>query len=160
MPESTTKVFDELRAKIGAAASWYVKVGVLASQGGDNLVPGTDITLTDLMAIHEFGSEAAGIKERSSIRSTFQRNEVRDGLEKLLARSAREIIADKSTPEKALGVIGSWGAAQIKNTIKHQQTTGPEDQANAPSTIARKGSSTPLVDTGQLINAVSWEVIK
>ena len=31
---------------------------------------------------------------------------------------------------------------------------------NAPYTVAKKGSSTPLIDSGQLRQSISWEVKK
>lgn len=153
-----TAVWDALRAKLGKAAEWYVKVGVLASAGGNVDVGG--ITLTDLAAVHEYGSPAAGVPQRSFIRSTFQRADVASQLEKLLGKLARNLIADKLEVDKALDQLGAWASNQIKLTIKNRLTTGPEPQANKPSTIAAKGSDLPLVDTGRLLNAVTWEKVK
>lgn len=52
-------------------------------------------------------------------------------------------------------MLGQWGASQCKLTIKRRLTGGPP---NAPYTIEKKGSSTPLVDSGRLINAITYEI--
>jgi hypothetical protein len=53
-------------------------------------------------------------------------------------------------------MLGQWGAAAVKRTITSGQVTPPD----APGTIARKGSSTPLIDEGQLVNAITYAVEK
>ncbi len=138
-----------------AAQESVAKVGILAAKGGDQTVAGTSITMIELAAIHEFGSPEAGIVQRSFIRSTFAREA--QAMAELCGKLVTKVIYGMPL-ERALGILGAWGAAQIKTTIRERNTTGPEDQANRPSTIAKKGSSTPLVDTGRLINAISWSV--
>jgi hypothetical protein len=46
------------------------------------------------------------------------------------------------------------GASRVKVKI-----LDGDFEPNAPSTIAKKGSSHPLIDTGQEKNSVTWEVI-
>lgn len=151
-----TKIWDRVRAKLPEGA--HVKVGVLAGAGGNMKAGDGDITMIELAAIHEFGSPAAGIPERSFIRSTFERDTVQKQLTALSGRLAKAVVDDRMQWDQALGMIGSWAVGQIKSTIKNRLTTGPDDQANRPSTIAKKGSSLPLVDTGRLINAITWLV--
>ena len=148
------KVWDELRKKLSADA--HVKVGVLAGAGGEDMHG--DITMIELAAIHEFGSPAAGIPERSFVRSTFERKEVSDAMAQLCGKLANAIITDKMAPAQALGLLGQWGTAEIRRTIAERLTVGPDPQENAASTIARKGSTTPLVDTGRLVNAITSSV--
>lgn len=145
------KTFSEIRAHMPKGA--HVRVGVLAGSGDHD-----GISMIELAAIHEFGSPAANIPERSFIRSTFARTDIVDGLNRQAAALARAIVAGKLTADVALGRIGAWAAAQIKGTIRNKMTEGPEDQALKPATIARKKSSTPLVDTGRLLGAISWLV--
>ncbi len=148
---SDTKIWDQLVKKIGEAANRHVKVGVLASKGG--LADHDGITMVELAAIHEFGSPAANIPERSFIRKTFilRRKELAEMTRKL----AKQIITKDMPVDKALDILGAWGAAQVKKTV----TTG--DEIRPPlkkATIDRKGSSRPLIDTDRLINSVQWEV--
>ena len=109
-------------------------------------------------AVNEFGSQTPRpdtgqlvIPERSYIRSTVRkkRKKYLNLVSKLIRRSI------KTTEKLKLDLIGVRAVADIKNTIK--AGIAP---ANAESTIARKGSSKPLVDTGQLINSITHEIEK
>ena len=55
----------------------------------------------------------------------------------------------------ALQRIGLWAQSEIQQRI----SDGIPPQ-NAPYTINKKGSSTPLVDTGQLRSSISFKVVK
>ncbi len=133
----------------------HVKVGILQSKGGGAAHDG--ISMVELAAIHEFGSPAAGIPRRSFIYATFQVRKTRE-LVAITSKLAKKVIAGGMSVEHALGVLGIWGAAAVKKTIRDKLTIGPDPQANSPATIAAKKSATPLVDTGRLINAVAHEV--
>jgi hypothetical protein len=126
----------------------YVKVGVLK---GDQVSSG--FTLVELAATHEFGSPAAGIPERSFIRRTFQEKQSETAA--VISKLARQVITDGMPVERALNRLGAWGAAQVKNMI----TRGSIRPPLMPSTIARKGSNRPLIDTGRLVGALIWEVV-
>lgn len=131
----------------------HVRVGVLASQGGGATHPGSDITMIELAAIHEFGSPAAGIPERSFIRSTFADQ---NKLLTVLRGVAKSIVEGKSTIKRGLGLVGVWAAAAVKATI----TEGKVEPPLEASTIAAKGSSLPLVDTGRLLGSITHEVVE
>lgn len=140
------------RMKKLAKAGPFVKIGILS----DGSHQGSDIGLVEIGAIHEFGSPSAGIPERSFIRSTFDREH--DQLEKLTEKLATKVMNGEMSAEQALGLLGAWGAGQVQRTIVERLTTGPEPQELKPATIARKGSSTPLVDHGLLKAAITWKV--
>lgn len=55
----------------------------------------------------------------------------------------------------AADMIGAKAAAIMKRTIRDF-----DDPPNAPATIAKKKSSNPLVDTGLLMQSVTWELRK
>lgn len=154
------KAWDELLARAHGLARGFVKVGVLASKGGDELhstkgqQTSHDITLIEIAAIHEFGSPKAGIPERSFIRSTFLVRRV-NALNNMCAKLAKAVVTQGMKPERALGLLGSWAAAEVKSTITEIDIPPPLAQA----TIDAKGSSKPLVDTGQLKNAITYEVV-
>ncbi len=158
MAGSNTKAWDELYAKIGKAANATVKVGVLAAQGAQTQ---DGITMLELAAIHEFGSPAAGIPERSFIRSTFAVH-AKAEFETVIGKLARGIVAEKITIHRALEVLGAWSVAQVKNSISKRLIK----QDLQPETIKRKNrtardksdATTALVNTGRLINAISYEV--
>jgi hypothetical protein len=115
-----------------------------------------------LAVIHEFGTK--GVPERSFIRSAFDKNRPR--YEEMSRRLVTAMYEGKVDEKSALGILGLSVATDIKLGITTGSGIAPAD---APRTIARKaakGSSTSglgprtLVDTGQLVGAVSWAVIQ
>lgn len=128
-----------------------VKVGVLSSKGGDADRDG--ISMVELAAIHEFGSPAANIPERSFIRRTFAAKERE--VAAMSSKIGAAIFAGRMDARRGLEILGAWGATEVKKTITSGAGIPPP---NAPSTIAKKGSDRPLVDTGRLLGAITWEV--
>lgn len=130
---------SDLMHTLAKANGMGVKVGVL---GGGQLV--------DIALIHELGAPKAGIPERSFLRSTFEAKAKQLG--KLAEQMAKKALEGQGV-EQSLNLIGTYLAAEIKKTIVNRIAP-----ANADSTIARKGSDVPLVDTGQLINSITYTV--
>lgn len=160
------KVWQRLRRKVGALARATVNVGVLASHGGNEIHdPESGLTLIEIAAIHEFGSPAAGIPERSFIRATAE--QYRAELARLQARVARAILADRMTVPQALGFLGLWLVAKIKARM----TAGIAPPLALATILARrrrnksqrpeseKERHKPLIDTGRLYNSINWAVV-
>jgi phage gpG-like protein len=105
-----------------------------------------------LAVIHEFGVPQKRIPSRPFLRSTFDAK--RDDWRRLLERMAPQVLRGKLSVEQALGLLGQRASADVKRRI----TTGSNFVPNAPITIARKGSSRPLIDTGRLMNSISYVV--
>lgn len=126
-----------------------VNIGFLRSSafyaGKDN------ITVAQVAAINEFGSNDGHVPERSFMRSSIDANKKQ--IERLLNKLSGKCVDGTMTPKKALGLVGEF----VKSKMVSKINAGvPPD--NAESTIARKGSSKPLIDTGQLKNSIDWEV--
>lgn len=128
----------------------HVKVGVLASSGTH---AESGISMIEIASVHEFGSPSIGVPERSFIRAGIQ--EKRDDLVRILNGLAKGIVQDKITVDEALQKLGLWGA----NAVKRKITSSDIPPPLKASTVARKGSTKPLVDTGQLVNSISFEVV-
>jgi hypothetical protein len=178
------KIWLALKNRLPDIAEARVRVGVLADKGGAAIVPGTSLNMVALAAIHEFGSPAARIPERSFIRSTFEQPDVVRRIRALALRGAKKLLAEgplrMNELELALGAIGAFAAGAIRKTVKMRMTVGPEDQRLRPSTVAKRmatphmqriikrlakqgkapGDPVPLLDTGRLLNAVSWLVVR
>lgn len=142
-------VWRKLREKLAGMPHREVRIGVLTSSSAAG---GSGLSLAELAAIHEFGAPSANIPERSFIRSTLR--DSRDKIEALCLRLARGIIADRIDLDAALGLLGTWAVAAIQAKIR---TNIPP--ALQQATIDRKHSSLALVDTGQLINSITYEVV-
>jgi phage gpG-like protein len=130
-----------------------VRVGVLEEATKTSREEeGSPLTLLEVAAIHEFGAPAAGIPQRSFIRAGVdaQLPEIQRVQRALAAQTIRGAL----TLDVALDRLGAKVAALLQNRI-----AAGIDPPNSAATIARKGSSKPLVDTGQLKAAITWRVL-
>lgn len=119
-------------------------------EGAGAKAPPTNV---DIGVWMEFGVPSVGIPERSWLRSAFDTNVKRWA--KFAEKLTLEILDGHITTETALGQLGAKASADVKKGITRGEGIPPP---NAPSTIARKGSSRPLVDTGQFVGAITWDV--
>lgn len=110
---------------------------------------GQPMSNADLALVHEFGADR--VPERSFIRAAFDANRERyiEQFKTLIGA----VYDRKLTLRRALGLLGQQASSDMRNKIR-----AGIPPPNAEATIARKGSSKPLIDSGQLINSVSYEV--
>lgn len=142
--DNTKLVQQAIRALKGKV----VKVGILGDKAARDEGPLNNVALG---AIHEFGAPEKNIPERSFLRSTA--NEHRDEYVKQLV--PKNLFTRTQDFDKQLALLGEKAASDIKRKIK--EGIPPPLQ---PATIKSKGSSKPLVDTGQLITSISYQVTK
>jgi len=105
------------------------------------------------MVLGETEPHTIEIPERSYIRSTIDENEAKylDNYAKKLSVQIIDGNIDKYT---ALTIMGQKIEADIKSKIISLQSP-----ANAPSTIRKKGSNNPLVNTGLLGSSIRYVVV-
>jgi phage gpG-like protein len=129
-----------------------VRVGVLNDAPKKEREGATGkLSLLEVAAVHEFGAPRAGIPARSFIRATIdERTEDIARLERVMLA---KVVAGDIELKPALDAIG----AKVAGWIQQRIAAGIEP-ALSPATVAKKKSSTPLVDTGQLRSAVTWLV--
>lgn len=118
----------------------YTKVGL---QDGDESDEGTGLAM--IAAFNEFGTET--IPERPFMKQAFDIN--RGRIENLQSRLNSAVLLGKISIEKALFLVGEEHQKHIQKRIK--DLTQPQ---NKPSTIKKKGSSNPLIDTAQMMQSV------
>lgn len=128
----------------------FVKAGILQKDAGDK-DPGDDFTLAQIASVQEFGTVDGRIPERSFIRSAMDEN--RKALFIATQSQIVKILSGQTTVNKALNLLGVLITSVIKAKITNLRTP-----ANAPSTIRKKGSTNPLIDTGRLRNSINHEV--
>jgi hypothetical protein len=132
-----------------AARGRAVTVGVHSGEGG---APsgGGGMTVGDVATVHEFG--LGDVPERSFVRNFA--DEVRDEATKVEAKLVgAEIRRRGSNVHEALEKFGLWLTAKMQKRIR-----AGISPALDPVTIERKGSSTPLIDTGQLVSSITHKV--
>lgn len=100
--------------------------------------------------IHEFG---LGVPQRSFIRDWFDENGARAS--ERIKRVAQLVVAGETTARKGMDLVGLWAQGSIQERMA---STPGNWQALAPITVRRKGSSRPLIDTGQLRSAITFRV--
>lgn len=140
--------FDKYYKAIKDLNSKAVHVGIFADVG--------DKVLTKAI-VNEFGTARAGkknnitIPERSFIRSTYNKQQ------KKVAGRFNQIFMSFSRKQynvlPRLKLIGLEQEAATKQAI-----TDMKYPPNAASTVAKKGSSHPLIDTGELRSKITSEV--
>ena len=96
-------------------------------------------------AVHEYGSRR--VPMRSFLRSATDENRVR--IEQLKGTMVDKIYTDSASVRQALSVVGEFLTTKVKAKIVAIKTP-PLSLA----TIRRKGSTNPLVDTGQLTQSI------
>lgn len=152
--ERLAKVRDALRkrphVKVGFLGG-NVRSGTRERDEAGRFVKGSGVTNAALGALHELGSADGRIPARPFLHPTVERNR-REYLA-LFKRLAAAMVRADVDVKTGLDAIGAKAAADVKKTI-----TDGLSPPNAPSTVAAKGSSKPLVDTGQLVGSITWAV--
>jgi len=119
-----------------------VKVGLPAGKAPADIV--------QIAVWNHFGT-SRGIPPRPFITVAMFKN--RGAIRANLRKIAEGVVvkAKPLTPE--LQKLGAYGAGLIQDQIASSMPP-----ANAPSTIAQKGSSGTLIDTGRMRQSITWEL--
>jgi hypothetical protein len=145
------KVIDKGWKKIGQSMQKFAKgktaaVGIQAGEADISREGGATNVLIGV--VHEFGAKGGQIPERSYMRSTFDAN--KSTYQTLLNKIGANVFSAKEI-EGELLLLGEKYRKDIIDKIR----SGIEP-ALADSTIeAKAGDTTPLIKTGQLINALT-----
>lgn len=123
-----------------------VKVGVFSKEKHD----GSDLSVLELALVHEFGTR--NLPERSFIRAGSRALVKTAAYKKLLQAYAKTLF--KPDGGKALSALGDYAAAQVKKFV----TTGKVKPPLKAATVKAKGHATPLVDTHELLKAITWAI--
>ena len=146
---SKLKAFIRQAKAAQAGSVKDVEIGFFASAKYPDGTP-----IAAVAAWNEYGTERNGqqhVPERP-----FFRNAIRGAPDELL-----EVIKEKIDPrtmafdEKVAGAVGQVMVGRVQKSI-----TTLRDPPNAPSTIAGKGSSNPLINNGDMRKAATYRVNK
>ena len=125
-----------------------VYIGVPTSKNG---MHEGGINMATLLALHVLGAPSRGIPQRDPLRPPLIANAQR--YSDLLALGLKNALANGTDPKLVYEKIGIVAA----NDVKDYFITG-NFKALSEKTIKAKGSSKPLIDTGELRNSISYEV--
>ena len=124
-----------------------VQAGFFADAGNSQ-----DMPITNIAALNEFGARRADgtvIPERPFMRRANER----------MKQSLPAVVARNIDP--ATGSIDTETARAVGETMKteiQESIEAMKQPPNAPITRRRKDADNPLVDTGAMIEAVSYEI--
>lgn len=106
-------------------------------------------TIAGIATRNEFGID---VPERSFLRATVDANN--DRYAGILATQLGAVVDGKQTAEGGLKILGAAAVRDVQVRIR-----GGIQPPNSPVTIAAKGSSVPLIDTGRLRQSIDWQVV-
>lgn len=131
---------------------YKVRVGILGGDGSEERADNLD--MAGLGAVHEFGSITNNIPARSFLREPIENN-----LGWFVKEFGEEFAyyLEKKQLKKWYLHLAFFCEAMCKRAFK---TSGDGKWApNSPITVKLKGSSLPLIDTGDLSRSISSEVL-
>jgi len=128
----------------------FTKVGV---QQGETRQDGAETSdMVIVAAVNEFGTRT--IPERPFMRNAFDKNKGK--IKKVQDELYSRILQNRISPRQGLGLLG-----EAMERLTKKEITDLRTPPNAPATVAKKGSSNPLIDTGQLRQSITHvETIK
>lgn len=127
-----------------------IEIGILGEGKGGQKHKDEDVTVVEIANYHEFGTRY--IPERSFVRASFDKNlDEYARVGENLIRQALEFKID------ADGIAEGLGQHIVGQTQEY--LTKLSSPPLKPITIVRKGSSNPLIDTGQLRDSIEWKKV-
>lgn len=140
------KGWKRIRGEMTELSRLKITVGI---QSGSNSSDGEP--LVDRAAANEFGTDT--IPERSFMRASFDESQAK--LLELSKKLWSSTLRGQRNAMQSAHLLGQEHEGQIKEKI-----TSLKDPPNAQSTVAQKGSSNPLIDSGEMRRSVRYEVKK
>ena len=131
--------YDAIISEMQKFNDAYVEVGIRGENGD----------IAEYAFYNEYGTKR--IPERPFMRSAIDNN--RESIFRFISQQQKEIGTGRSAI-MALDRLGQFGVKLIKNSI-----VSGGWKRNADSTIARKKSSQPLVDSGDMKGAIDHKVV-
>jgi hypothetical protein len=139
----------EIYAGFEAGLDYYEQIEMdTLEMGGYN--SGSNRAPVDVLTValyNEYGT--SNMPSRPFIRQTLEKNS--DYIIRFIAAQVNDMYVRKKSVEEVVAAIGVLGVGLIQKEI----ISGGFD-ANAPSTIKKKGSSKPLIDTGRMRQSVHY----
>lgn len=136
--------YKDLLQRVRECKTGFVEVGILTGEA--EATHDGKLTVLDVAEMNEFG---LGVPERSFIRAFF--DEYEQEAIQILQNILSTLVQRKITKKQALMQVGLLLVAKCQARIRAHI-----DPPNSKITEQRKGSSTPLIDTGQLVSSITF----
>nr|DAX75119.1 MAG TPA: virion morphogenesis protein [Caudoviricetes sp.] len=157
----------EILANLRELESYQVAVGILSKSGGEMLMIanvhefGCSIPVTDKMRgflaynynVHlKRDTKVIKIPERSFVRTSY------DNKSDMIYKKGEDLVAEVVKGNMSARAFYELLGQTCADTIRDYMINEVNSPANSELTIANKGSSNPLVDSGHLAAAVTYEI--
>lgn len=116
----------------------------------------SSLTNSEIGVIHEFGSESNGIPPRSFLRMPIEHFS-KEILKSLSGTTAKALL-ERGDYKGIFALLGASAEGFVK--LAFASSGFGQWPPNAPSTVAAKGSSRPLIDSGQLRDSITSDVVR
>lgn len=143
--------FNQIKREMAELDNYYVGVGFPGD--AENTQHKSGFNMASLALVHEFGTESGKIPARPFMKQTSKAFSKNVGA--LMTTLTRKVASGRLSAKKAHSQLGAYYEGKMKETI-----TSGTFKPNAPATIKLKGSSKPLIDTGQMRASISHVVRK
>lgn len=120
-----------------------LEIGIFGESGSEILLRAN---------VNEFGAPSVNVPERSFIRAGFDRH--RESFRQEMIAFIPGVVFGRVTADEALRSLGDSFVSKIQKF-----TTDLKTPPNAVSTIKQKGSSNPLIDSGDMRDSITYRVV-
>lgn len=144
--DTTTAEGKKFQKMLKELAKLEVRVGVFAQQEESE----NRVDLVDVAMFNELGTEH--IPSRPFLRNSVDANE---GQINSFLQSMKKRLLRSGSAEDVLKKIGVFQKGLIQEEIRKGDFV-----KNADATIQKKGSDTPLIDTGRMIQSIQYKIQK
>lgn len=149
--DTKSSAYEKLLAATKRNAGLRLRVGVIGDGASKPHEGAEGLTVAEIAAKHELG---LGVPERSFIRAWVDQNRAR--LDEEMRRVLARVFKGDITWEQAAPLLGARYAGEIQQFIADNKVKPP----STDRTNQLKGSTTTLIDSGQLRSAVTYIVEK
>lgn len=143
--------FNKILRELRLMDKSEVAVGIVGTDA-QTKHPDSDLTLAEVAAVNEYGSDDGHVPERPA-----HRNCAADNQSEIIKNTQNAISAvlGGAKAQAVMDRLGIWYTGKVKQAIADF-----DSPPNAPATIKAKGANNPLIDTGRTRNSVTHVVRK
>lgn len=160
--KSDVKEFNRLTKAITSSKMSWVDAGFFQAQtktakkkkgknGKEKLGNGQPLTPAQKAAVNEFGVDELNIPSRPFMRNAMRKN---DNFAPYMEKLMKEAFKKGKNIKELLPMLGEKARTEIVKSINNSG----QFKGNAESTKKQKGSSKPLIDTGETRNNVAYRI--
>ena len=149
--DKTTAAGEKFLKELQELSQMQVRVGFQRGKKHKGKGKRAGVDLVDIALYNELGTDT--IPSRPFLAQTVDQQG--EAIKQASAQLVVQVVEGKMKGKQALKNIG----VLVKGAVQHQMVEG-EFVPNAPSTVQRKGSDIPLIDTGQLRQGVSYQICR